>query len=784
LTELRVAVLPRDPNPYQESLYEPMRAAGAEVRYAGSLTGSHTANLLLLPAELLWLRLRGFQILHLHWTFGFRPSPFPKSRAVGRLSRAWFVFNLRLVTVLGFKLVWTAHNALPHSPVFDDDVKARQSLLRHADLVIVHSAQALDELARFGVAPRRTAIIRHGPLGPTELRLLPPPYPGGRRTVTFFGRVAAYKGVDELVQAMAQVNTDLRLVIAGSCPNPAMRAALQAAAAADPRIELRLEHIPDDELVALLEQADALAFPFRAITTSGSLVLGLSAARAAIVPDLPALGDIPRAALIPYEPGIAGIVRALTQVATMPSMELRRKGRAARDAVAGPSWAELAEQTGAEFEAVLEEPSWLSALRNNYLLTGSATLLINTLLLAVFGFVFWALAARTYSSSSVGVYSGVNSLSTLLGTVAGLGCPLAIIRFLPNEPHQRRLAVVMIVTVLVLGTLVVALVELVAGPFLFPRVHIPQDLKTGVLTLLLVVVASVGAVTDAALITDRATMTVLLKNIVGSVAKIVILFPLARLGTTGLITAATLGGVVAAVLGAAALWRRLPPSTGPWHEAERAVEYVRYSLTGYAAVLIGILPITVVPLLVLGEQGQAAAGWFSMAFLISSLLSFVPSTAAQVLFAEGSRAPDALRANTITALKAIYGLLFPSVLVLAVVAPWLLGLLGHPYAVHAGNALRAMAVGSLFLGATYIIDSILTAMDRMRGYFVINVINSALVVGLVAVFARSGLTAIALTWDVAQGLSVFFGLAVLFGPRLMQQGRVKPQPVTGPGARG
>jgi O-antigen/teichoic acid export membrane protein/glycosyltransferase involved in cell wall biosynthesis len=779
--QFKIAVIPRDRNPYQESLYGPMRAAGFEVRYAAELTGSRTLNLLLLPLEIIWLRLRGFRILHVHWVFGFRLPWRPGSRRVGRLSRWWFGLVLHCASLVGLRVVWTAHNRLPHAPVFDNDVIGRRSLVRHSALVIAHTPYALSELAEFG--PTRTTIIPHGPSGPEQLRTLAPPAAGPARRVLFLGRIWPYKGIDELLAAMRMVTADLRLVIAGSCANDDLRRTIEAAAAGDPRIELRLEHVPDADLPILFSDADALVYPFRAITTSGSLLLGMSSARAAIVPALPALSDLPADALISYAPGPEGLAAALTRVTTMPSTELARKGLAARAAAEPATWPELAERTLTAFDEVLHTRSRFASARANHLLSGSVTLLVNTMLLAIMAFVFWAIAARTYTSSSVGVYSGVNSLSTLLGSVAALGCPLAITRFLPGEPNPRRLAMVMIVTVLVLGTCVVALAELIAGPLLFPSVHIPHNLHTAVLTLLLVVVASVGAVTDAALITDRATMTVLIKNLIGSVVKVVVLVPLSGLGTTGLITAATIGGVVAALLGAGALWRRLEGTSGPWHELERVVEYVRYSLTGYASVLIGILPLSIVPLIVLGVLGKAQAGWFSIAFLISALLSFIPSTVAQVLFAESSRDPAALRANTIMALKAIYALLLPGALVIAACGPWILGLLGHAYAAHAGNALRVLAAGSVFLGFTYVIDSVLTATSRMKGFFTINVINSVLVVGLVAVFAHTGLTAIALTWDLAQGLSVLFGLAILFGPRLWRVAPVNSEPAVHRGAR-
>jgi hypothetical protein len=40
---------------------------------------------------------------------------------------------------------------------------------------------------------------------------------------------------------------------------------------------------------------------------------------------------------------------------------------------------------------------------------------------------------------------------------------------------------------------------------------------------------------------------------------------------------------------------------------------------------------------------------------------------------------------------------------------------------------------------------------------------------MVGFVAHRGLTAVALGWDAAQGLSVLFGLAILTGPRLLRR---------------
>ncbi|MGA8455271.1 MAG: hypothetical protein WB800_07705, partial [Streptosporangiaceae bacterium] len=163
---MRVLALPRDPNPYQGLLYGEMRRLGVSVRYIGEPTRSRTLNLLLLPLEVLAGRIAGARVVHLHWVFAFTLPGEGRFPVLRRLAYAWFRVWLRTCRMLRMRLVWTAHNVLPHQPVFADDVSARRALVDASDLVLAHSQSALAELAVLGAVPRRSAVIEHGPLAP------------------------------------------------------------------------------------------------------------------------------------------------------------------------------------------------------------------------------------------------------------------------------------------------------------------------------------------------------------------------------------------------------------------------------------------------------------------------------------------------------------------------------------------------------------------------------------------------------------------------------------------
>jgi glycosyltransferase involved in cell wall biosynthesis len=353
---MKILAIPRDPNPYQHLLYDEMEQLGAKIRYLGELTPSHTLSLLLLPLEMAVRRARGAQFIHLHWVFAFG-FPGIRRRAVAqKLSRVSFWVFLKTARLLGLRVAWTAHNVLPHSPVFADDAAARRSLIRECHLVFVHSPATLDGLAALGAVPCRSLLIRHGPIGPAAPAELRVPGTGrGGREFLFFGKVAEYKGVEELLAAFAALPTsrNVRLTIAGQCDDTDLRARLVSQTTQN--VRLRFEYVAAVEVTELMSAADVVVLPFRAVTTSGSAELALAHGRPLIVPDLASLAELPSDAVIRYDRSISGLTAALVEMIDANQCRLAGMSAAALSYSTQASWRETAAATLAEMESVLNE---------------------------------------------------------------------------------------------------------------------------------------------------------------------------------------------------------------------------------------------------------------------------------------------------------------------------------------------------------------------------------------------------------------------------------------------
>jgi O-antigen/teichoic acid export membrane protein len=405
-------------------------------------------------------------------------------------------------------------------------------------------------------------------------------------------------------------------------------------------------------------------------------------------------------------------------------------------------------------------------IRNDALYRGSLFLLTNTVAMSALGFAFWTVAAQRYSATTIGVFSGLTSGVTLLAAIAALGLPITMTRHIASAENPRGLILMAIIMITTAGTALCLATVLFLAPHLPSALHIKQHGEMAFLVTVLVVFTALGGTLDAGLIATRSTRILLIKNLVSNCIKLVAMIFLITLRSSGLLISLGLALVLAVLLSLIALSRRIKgkwiksrPFQAPWR-------YLSITSGNYLATVIGILPLSIVPIEVLAVRGAAQTARFSIAFLIAGFLNFIPATMGQALFAETARREVPLGVQFRKALRGVYGILLPSLVLLLVLAPFVLRLFGRAYATDATSCLRVLALSALPAGGTYLIDSLLIARDRTTAYTFMQIANAALVLGMVGVLLPRGLTAAACGWALAQVLTLVVGLLVLATGRL------------------
>src|SRR5262249_2575972 len=237
------------------------------------------------------------KLFHILW---FRKFPW--------FERIVFVAYLR---VLRKKIVFTAHNV-------DDRARDgtnggfvdRLSLTyfyRTVDHVLVHTPRMRQELAEtFDVSPDRITPVPFGinDVIPTfalsrsaaKIRLAFAPTD---RVILFFGTIAPYKGVEDLIRAVAALVDEnrFRLVIAGPLKDRTcepywrrLQALIEDLGLAE-HVRTEIRHIPDSDVGLFFSGCDVCVLPYRRIYQSGVLALSYAQGLPVIAADVGSLAE-------------------------------------------------------------------------------------------------------------------------------------------------------------------------------------------------------------------------------------------------------------------------------------------------------------------------------------------------------------------------------------------------------------------------------------------------------------------------------------------------------------
>lgn len=275
-------------NPYTNMLNQGVLAEGWQVD--GSLTRAEVL------AELELLR-RG-DVFHIQWTQPIAHDA--PDRRYAREGLIEFQRALRAAHGRGVAVIWTIHNLIPHSAKYPDiEIELCEFLAAEADRIIQltsYTEQAASEL--YTLPSHKLVTIRHasyiGVYGTAPDKLEAKSelgIPESSATVGFIGQIRHYKGVSTLLRAVEILShriEDLTLVLGGKT-SPAEMDALDQAIPRSVRAVRKHGFLPDEDLPTWFAACDVMAFPYRNILNSGSVILAATCGVPAVLPAEPNL---------------------------------------------------------------------------------------------------------------------------------------------------------------------------------------------------------------------------------------------------------------------------------------------------------------------------------------------------------------------------------------------------------------------------------------------------------------------------------------------------------------
>jgi beta-1,4-mannosyltransferase len=305
-----------------------------------------------------WLRQHrsDVDLLHLHWTHYHytRANWFDSLIELGK-----YVAKLSSARRLGYKIVWTMHNYMPHErtyPVLHYVERLAMARLAHA--VIIHCAKGRELVRRRLLRRQDVFVVPLGNFAP----FLPQPsrlaarsnlaIPNDKVVFLFFGSIRAYKGVPDLIQAFRQqASENLLLLVTGQPLTASFGVAVEELAAGDPRIRLRLEYVTDVELSAYLLAADLAVLPYRDVLGSGSVMAALGLGLPVVAPSIGCLAELitPDCGLT-YDPDRESLADVLQRCIDLDLSSMRSAATARAQQF---PWSEMVRQTAQVYHRAL-----------------------------------------------------------------------------------------------------------------------------------------------------------------------------------------------------------------------------------------------------------------------------------------------------------------------------------------------------------------------------------------------------------------------------------------------
>jgi O-antigen/teichoic acid export membrane protein len=375
--------------------------------------------------------------------------------------------------------------------------------------------------------------------------------------------------------------------------------------------------------------------------------------------------------------------------------------------------------------------------------------MLNSAFSAFFGLLFWIVAARTMSSTVIGLATAAISAATLVFTLSRLGLDSGLTRFLPGSTDRSALYSTVLFVTLLFALVFTAVFLLVIG-LISPQLAFLREPAFLFVFLGYAAIYAIFSTQNNALMSLRRGDLYFIQNLVYGI-RVPLLFAVAGLGVLGIFATFDIALLITLAFGAYVLYRfglsfRFKANTSSLHEI------LTFSLGNYVAGIFVIFPMTIMPVLIVNTVGAQGSAYFYVAYSVAALLIVIPTAVSTSLFVEGSHDMP-IRENVVKSLKFVLLLLIPALLFVLLFGDKLLLLFSREYSDQAFGLLRLLAISSIFTVVPSIYISIKRIQKDVRMITYVSFAISMLIIALgYASLITIGLLGLGYVWIIANAL--------------------------------
>lgn len=398
-------------------------------------------------------------------------------------------------------------------------------------------------------------------------------------------------------------------------------------------------------------------------------------------------------------------------------------------------------------------PNIYSRFLHNSLYRNSIYLMLSTVVMAFFGFFFWIIAARLYSTEQIGLATTLVSIMGLITNFSLLGLNNTLIRYLPKS-QQKNEKINTAFTLVILTTFVVSLSFVLGIHILSPKLlFIRQNFFYSLLFILFMIFYTLQTLTESIFIAYRTTNYILAKNTILSVAKLILPFFLVTLSAMGIFMSFGFASIISFILAFVILIKRFQYSYAIVINIDLVKKLAKFSFANYITTFLTGLPTLILPIIITNNINPKTSAYFYIDIMIANMLYIIPLATAQSLFAEGSHNEKGIRSHLKKSLQIIGTLLIPAIIITVLFGKYILAVFGKGYASDGFFFLQLLAISGIFIAINYLGSVLLNIEHRIGLLVMFNILTASSILLFSLIFLRFGLVGIGYAWILGQAIS-------------------------------
>lgn len=403
----------------------------------------------------------------------------------------------------------------------------------------------------------------------------------------------------------------------------------------------------------------------------------------------------------------------------------------------------------------------LKDLFANTLALNSFYLLLATGVTAIFGFFFWFISSKLYSTTNIGIATTLISIMNTISLLSIVGFDSAFVRFLPkssnpNEKINTGFTIVTLVSV-VLASVFLVFVERISPSLSF----IAETPGNASLFILFCVMTSLNILSDSVFVSKRRAVFSLSINFIFSAFRLLLPFALMSMGALGIFASIGISQTIGIILSVIVMiWKfDYKPSIAINLPVLRMMH--GYILSNYIAVIFNLLPAAILPIMITNHLGPENAAFYYIIMMIGNLMYAIPWATTRSLFAEGSHEGEKFFELTMQASKIIGIFLIPTILVLYFFGDTILSLFGKNYSNEGFAFLQLIALSGIVVSIYSTMTSYFRVKKDARWLILINLSFAASILGASYLFLPYGLVGIGYAWIAGHIVAIVVGGIIL-----------------------